>query len=295
MYMPITINGEVIPEQAVQYELDRLVRFYSEHMAPDQVRAQMDVLRERAKGQAIGAKLLMSEAQRLDLRVSEDDVDERINEMKENCGGDEGFAKQLADQGLTPEMVREGVARGRKMDILVEKITAGVKEPTEDEIQAHFDGHKDEYTRADRAQAQHILITPDSDSEADSATARSRVEELRARIEGGEDFSELATAHSSCPSGARAGGSLGWFSRGMMVSEFDEAVFDMEVGALSEIIASSFGFHVIRKLGHEEGGPASIDDAHDQVREFLRHVNRGEIISTYVNDLKTKATIEITD
>jgi len=293
--MPIIINGEAIPDQAVQYELDRLVRFYSEHMSPDKVREQMDALRARAQEQAIGAKLLMNEAQRLDIRVSKDDVQERIDEMKENCGGEEGFAKQLSDQGLNEEMVREGVERGRKMDLLVEKITAEAAEPTEAEIEAHFESHKDEYTRADRAQAQHILITAASDSDADKAAARSRIDELRAQIEGGADFSELAAAHSECPSGQRAGGSLGWFSRGMMVPEFDQAVFDMEVDTLSEVIESSFGYHIVRKLGHEEGGPASLDDAHDQVRDFLRHVHRGEVISAYVNDLKTKATIEVTD
>ncbi len=293
--MPITINGEVIPDQAVQYELDRLVRFYSEHMSPDTIREQMDALRARARDQAIGAKLLMGEAERLDIRVSKDDVQERIDEMKENCGGEDGFAKQLTDQGLTEEMVREGVMRGRKMDLLVEKITEGTAEPTEADVEAHFEAHKDEYDRADRAQAQHILITAASDSDADKAAAQSRIEELRAQIEGGTEFSELAAAHSECPSGQRAGGSLGWFSRGMMVAEFDQAVFDMEVGALSDVIESSFGYHIIKKLGHEDGGPASLDDAYDKVRDFLRHVSRGEIISAYVNDLKEKATIEITD
>ncbi len=293
--MPITVNGEVIPDQAVQYELDRLVRFYSEHMPPDKVREQIDALRDRARDQAIGAKLLMNEAQRLDIRVSKDDIDERVGEMKENCGGEDGFAKQLTDQGLTEEMVHEGVERGRRMDLLVEKITAESGEPTEAEIEAHFEGHKEEYTRADRAQAQHILVSAATDSDADKAAARSRVEELRAQIEDGADFSELAAAHSECPSGQRAGGSLGWFSRGMMVPEFDDAVFDMEVGALSEVLETQFGYHIIKKLGHEGGGPASLDDAHDQVRDFLRHVRRGEVISAYVNDLKEKATIEITD
>jgi parvulin-like peptidyl-prolyl isomerase len=264
-------------------------------MSPDNIREQMDALRARARDQAIGAKLLMGEAERLDLRVSKTDVQERIDEMKENCGGEEGFAKQLVDQGLTEEMVREGVTRGRKMDLLVEKITEGTPEPTDADIKAHFDAHKDEYNRADRAQAQHILITADSDSDADKATARSRIDELRAQVEGGAEFSELAAAHSDCPSGQRAGGSLGWFSRGMMVPEFDEAVFDMEIGALSDVIESSFGYHIIRKLGQEEGGPASLDDAHDKVRDFLRHVSRGEVISAYVNDLKEKATVEITD
>ncbi|NQU38802.1 MAG: peptidylprolyl isomerase [Lentisphaerae bacterium] len=293
--MTITVDGEAIPEEAVRFELERLVRFYSEHMSPEQIREQMDALRERARDQAIGAKLLMREAERLDFSVPESDVDERIEAMVKNSGGEAGFQTQLVQQGLTIEMVREGIKRGRKMDLLVEKIAQNVADPSEADIEAHFEAHKDEYDRADRAAAQHILIQAASDSEADRATACSRLEEIRSQILDGKDFSEMAGIHSDCPSGQRAGGSLGWFSRGMMLPEFDQVVFDMDVDELSDVVQSPAGFHIIYKMGHEPGGPASFDDAHDQVRDFLRHVSRGEVIAGYVNDLKAKCEIEVKD
>lgn len=289
---PIKINGQDIPEEAVNYELNRLVQFYSQHMAAEKIKEQMDVLRQRARQQAIGTKLLMDEAQRLDVPVPGDRIDAKYNEIVEGSGGNEAFDAMLARQGLSEALVRKSVERGLKVDILVEQVSAEVTEPTEEDIQQHFEAHQDEYAKPERAQARHILVKPASVGEADRETARSKLQEIRQQIEEGADFSDLAASHSECPSGQRGGGSLGWFGRGMMVKEFDDAVFSMEVGTLSDLVQTEFGFHLIQKVGHEAAGPADLADVNDKVRDFLRHARRGEAISAYVNELAEKAEIE---
>ncbi|NLC83160.1 MAG: hypothetical protein GX748_18455, partial [Lentisphaerae bacterium] len=71
----VKVNGQVIPQEAVQFELERLVRFYAEHGMPqDQIRAQLPELVKKATEQAVGAKLLIDEANRLDLQVGDDAV-----------------------------------------------------------------------------------------------------------------------------------------------------------------------------------------------------------------------------
>jgi peptidyl-prolyl cis-trans isomerase C len=292
--MALTVNGHPIPDAAIQFELDRLVRFYAEHMAAEQIRAQMDALRARARQQAIGARLLLDEAAALDIRVPEEDVDERIGAMIEQAGGRDAFEALLARQGYTEEAVRSSIVNGRRVDQLVDRITAGVADPGEDDIRAHFEAHGAEYARPERAQVRHILVTPSSDSKADRATAESRLEAIRARITDGADFGDEAAAHSECPSGRKTGGSLGWFARGMMVPAFDEAVFAMEAGTLSEIVETPLGFHLIEKTGAEPAGPAEFEDARDRIREFLRHVRRGEVIAAHVRDLMGQARIEDT-
>jgi len=290
--MTVTVNGEEIPEQAVLYELTRLVKFYSQHMSEAEIRKQMAALKKRARDQAIGAKLLMAEAERLDIRVPADDVEVRLRKMVAQAGGREAFEKLLEKQGLTEAAVRDGIERGRRVDLLVEKITGGVSQPTEEEMQAHFAQHAAEYSRPPRAQARHILVKPASDREEDKETARSRLQEIRSRVREGADFAEMAAAYSECPSGKKAGGSLGWFSRGMMVPELDAAVFSMGVGELSDVIETRLGYHILDKTGEEEGGPSSYEDARERVSDFLWHVKRGEAIAAYVEDLKQNAVIE---
>ena len=83
--------------------------------------------------------------------------------------------------------------------------------------------------------ASHILV-------ADSAKAH----ELRQQIVEGADFASVAQENSSCPSG-RNGGDLGVFGRGQMVKPFEDAAFDTPVGALSDVVQTQFGFHIIKR------------------------------------------------
>ncbi|MBN2302132.1 MAG: peptidylprolyl isomerase [Lentisphaerae bacterium] len=291
--MTVKVNGFEITEEAIQYELTRLVDFYCQHMPREKVMEQVEDLRKRAKDQAIGAKLLMDNADRLDIKVSEHDIEERMAKMIENAGNEEKFAKILREQGLSAEMVKMSIRKGRRVDLLVEKITQDVDDPTEEEMRAHFKSHSDEYRLPDQALVQHILIRPQSESENDRETARSRLIEIKKRIEeDGADFADMAEAYSDCPSGKKTGGSLGWVLRGSMVAEFDRAAFETEEDRVSDVISTEVGMHIVRRMAFEKGKPAAYEAVNDKVRDFLRHARRGEILAAYVNNLKNKAVIE---
>jgi len=290
--MAVKINGEVLPEEAIEYEFRRLLQFYSQYMPAEELKNQVDSLRQKAVEQAIGAKLLVDEAARLDIKVPPERVDQRINEMIEQVGGEEVFEQRLKEQGVTGEQLWKDIERGAKVDILVENITSEAPEPTLDEMQAHFEANKDQFVKSERVSASHILVKPASDSDEDRVAAEKKIEEIRQKIADGADFAELAAEHSECPSGKQSGGSLGWFQRGMMVPEFDNAVFSMEVGELSDIIETQFGFHIISKTGAEDAGEASYPDAEPKIRDILRHAKRGELLSAHVEELREKAVIE---
>ncbi|HNX36216.1 MAG TPA: peptidylprolyl isomerase [Kiritimatiellia bacterium] len=293
MQKTVKVNGQVIPQEAIQFELERLVRFYAEHgMSQDQVRAQLPALVQKATEQAIGAKLLMDEASKFDFPVSEAEIDEQVVKIVEQVGGRSAFEAALAQQKTTEAVFREQLKRGRRVDKLVEKSVVGVAEPTEADIKTHFEEHREEYSKGERVLAQHILITPDGDTQASKDEAKTKIAAIRARVLGGKTFADEAAAHSMCPSG-KEGGSLGWFSRGMMVPEFDQAVFSMSVGEVSDIIETQFGYHIIYKTDHEAAGEAELDQVREQIRDFLRHARRGEAMTAYVEELKSKAVIEM--
>ena len=289
----VTINGAALPREAMAFELQRLVKFHSGHMPQEQIQAQMPEIQKKAVEQAIGARLLMDEANRLDIPVTEADIDARIAKIEEDLEGPAELQKRLADQRIAMRQFRENIRRGAKVEILVEQITAGVPDPSEEDLRAHFDAHSDEYTRAERVLAQHILIAPQGDSEHALDEARRAIADLHAQIQSGADFSSLAAEHSHCPSGAESGGSLGWFSRGMMVPEFEAAAFGMANEELSAPIQTQFGFHLIKKLDHEPATPANFDDSRESIRDFLRHHLRGEAVAARVNELRAKAAVEI--
>jgi len=287
------VNGTEIPVSAVEYELNRLIRFYAGHgMTEEQIRAQLPVLKERAEDQAVGTALLFQEAAKLDIPVPEEEIGESLKRMEDEAGGSDRFRAILHKQGKNVVQLRAEIARGKKVDKLVEKICADAGEPTEDEAKAFFEAHRGEFGKEAQVRAQHILVTPKGRDEAAKAEARAKIEAIRARVEAGSDFAEEAAAHSDCPSGKQAGGSLGWFSRGMMVKEFDEAAFSLPVGGLSGIVETQFGYHVILKNDEQ---PASVPDfleARDRVMDLLRHDRRGKVLAAHVDELRRDARIE---
>ena len=103
---------------------------------------------------------------------------------------------------------------------------------------------------SDRIRASHILIMH-TDSERSNATrskeeARQKVDDAKAELDGGADFAEVAKAQSDCSSASR-GGDLGLFGKGAMVPEFEDAAFGLEVGGDSDVIETSFGYHIIHR------------------------------------------------
>ena len=103
---------------------------------------------------------------------------------------------------------------------------------------------------ADQVEASHILLMYDGSTRSTATRSKEEALEqitaLKAEVDGGGDFAELAAQHSDCPSGS-SGGALGRFGRGQMVKAFEDATFAMDVGDLSDVIETDFGYHIIQR------------------------------------------------
>lgn len=281
------VNGVEISGEAVQFELDRLVRFYMGHgMSMDEIKQNLPKLEEKALEQAVGAKLLLDRAQELDVPVTAADIDVEVAKVVMQVGGEENFKKALAAQGITEVAFRKELEKGAKVNKLVEQACAGVPDPTEDEVAAFYTAHKAEFVTPPQVLCQHILVKGSDDAALD------KIKAIRERIvSGGADFAEEAKKNSDCPSG-QEGGSLGWFGRGMMVPEFDKVAFEMKKGEVSGVVSTQFGYHIIYKADEKGGGEQTLVDVHDQVKDLLRHESRGRAMDSFVAELRANAKIE---
>ena len=114
------VNGYEISAEAVNFELDRLARFYMSHgMTAEELRRNLPKLEAKALEQAIGAKLLLDQAQRLDLPVTAKDVDAEVARVVQQVGGEENYKKALAAQGITEEAFRRELEKGARVNMLV--------------------------------------------------------------------------------------------------------------------------------------------------------------------------------
>ena len=142
------VNGVPIPREAVQFELDRLVKFYASHgVGADEIKSNLEKLLERAQEQAIGFKLLLDRAEQLEIPVPAAQVDAQIEKIVKEIGGRESFEKALSAQNIDEARLRKDLERSCRVDCLVAQACTGVAEPTEDDVAAYYEAHSEEFAK----------------------------------------------------------------------------------------------------------------------------------------------------
>jgi peptidyl-prolyl cis-trans isomerase D len=136
-----------------------------------------------------------------------------------------------------------------------------------DELKAYYDQHVDEFLEGEQASARHILIrvAPDA-TELERGEAELRANGVAKIAQGGADFTALAAEHSEDPGSKDNGGDLGWFGRGQMVSEFENAVFSAKPGDIIGPIRSQFGYHIIKVEGFQPEHQRPFDEVQELIR-----------------------------
>ena len=203
----------------------------------------------------VNDRLVIAQASRLGIDVPFSDVEAEVNkaieENRETLGGDDAFNAQLAAEGLTLDDLKKMYRVQIKNRMLVERVLRRDMErqrgePTDEELRALFEERKAELPpRPEVAHLQTIFIGFETSSGA-ANTSRTKIEGLRARIEGGEDFAEVAKKESEDPSGA-LGGDLGFLHpKDLREPAFANAVGSLKVGELSQPVLTVYGYHLIQ-------------------------------------------------
>jgi peptidyl-prolyl cis-trans isomerase D len=139
-------------------------------------------------------------------------------------------------------------------------------------VREAYDERSDEYDRPEQVSARHILIQLPEDADAETeAAAREKMDAIVERIREGADFVDLALEVSEDPGSKDQGGDLGFFPRGRMVPPFEEAAFSLEIGAISEVIRTTHGLHLIRVEERQAAMVVPFEEARDEIaRDLIR-------------------------
>ncbi len=140
----------------------------------------------------------------------------------------------------------------------------------ENQIQDYYAAHQQDFTSPEEVHARHILIRPKTQDDAGWQDAQKRAREVHAKaIAPGADFAALAKQYSEDPGSQTSGGDLGWFPRGRMVKEFEDAAFAMKPGEVSPPVKSQFGYHILKLEGRRPGGVKPLAEVHDEIKGKL--------------------------
>jgi len=147
---------------------------------------------------------------------------------------------------------------------------------TDQDLQAYYDQHRDEYRVPDQVKVRHILIkTPlpapgAKEDEKAIADARAKAEAILKELKAGGDFAKFAEKNSDDPGSAKNGGELGWIGRGRTVPEFEKAAFSLPKGQTSDLVKSSYGFHIINVEDKQDAHVKSLAEVKGEIGEKVK-------------------------
>lgn len=189
------------------------------------------------------------------IEIEASEIEEKYADYMERIKDQTEANEFFAEHGIDEVFIKEQIKTDLYMNKFYENLSKEL-DLSEEKLKEYYEQNKEEY-RNIQVKASHILV--DKEEEA---------RDILNKIKGGQDFSELAKEFSKDPGSAPQGGDLGFFSKDMMVPEFDEAAFNLQPGEISEPIKTTYGYHII-KVFDKIDELSSFEDVKEEIRTLL--------------------------
>ena len=297
------VGDSVILKTDLDERVFRLLAARGQTMPEDP--AVLDRLYREALEGAINELLVIQAAARDSITVEDSEVtrlvDREIARQRQALGGELAFTQAIRETGMTLNEYREELAvqirRQRMIDAYISSLQRERRPPpvTEAEAREFFESQRQNLgQRPATISFEQVVVRP-RPTEAAREAARAEAEEILEQLRKGADFQELARRYTDEPGGRERAGDLGWFRMGQMVPEFERAAFSLPPGAISNVVETSFGFHII-KVERVKGGerharhiliiPEMTEEDYARTQEIAREVaqrmREGEPIDSLV-------------
>jgi len=230
-------------------------------------------------------KLLLREAEALNIQISDEEVDSLITERYIRDGGKERFMSWLKNNNIEYETVRNDTRDGIMIEKYVDSALAKDFEVTEDELMKSY--QQDKF-----ASVRHILLKTQGLDDSSKVAKYKEMEAILERATAGEDFAALANEYSEDPGSGKNGGLYENFTRGKMVKPFEDASFGVPVGEISDIVETTYGYHIIKVIERKpEEKP--FEDVKDNMKTKLEQEKRNQVYDDNLEKLKKKANFKV--
>jgi peptidyl-prolyl cis-trans isomerase C len=241
--------------------------------------ADLKDLKEAYLDQVIERKILVQEARRSGMKISQEELDQAISEIMKDYPG-EGFGEKLGVRGMTLDEWKVRLEEKLLAEKMIRSVHHYGGEIDEKEALQYYETHLASFQVPQKVRARQIVV----------ADGEEAIQILK-RLKKGENFEKIAMEKSLGPEKAN-GGDLGFFSRGERPTEFDY-VFTMEVGAISEVIKSPYGYHIFRLEKKNEARQIPFEEAKLGILQELGQKKGEEEYQRWLKGLKRKVKVKI--
>ena len=285
--MTLIVNGEKIEESAIKQEFERLRPHYEQAFKDQKPEQQKAQLLDWSKENVIEMTLIKQDAKKNGDPVPEDIVESALAKIKEQYADQEQFYKDFdaKDDGKIKEAIKMQMRVERRLEDICKDLT----EPSQEAISQYYEENKEQLKSPEQIRVGHIVkhISWQTDEEAAQNVIRKAQDELKK----GAVFETLAQKYSDCPEN---GGDLGYITRGQMAEEFEDVVFNLDVGRTSNVFRTRFGFHIAKVYDRKPPVLPDLKEVKDHIVDALKEKMKSKAIDAFIDKLKSKAKIEET-
>jgi len=284
------VNDEVITQRDVDQLLGVLYAQFSQEFTGDELLKKMEDVKKDILNQIIEDKLVLSRAKELGIKVTESEINERLESVKQGFPSEKEFYKTLETQGVTVANLKDRYRDQVMMKKLVDYEVKSRVSVLPSEISEYYEKNRDKFKKPDKYRVKNILIKAKDDVGLE--LAKVEADNIYSRIKEGVDFDGLAKEFSQGPNAA-GGGDMGYIEPGQMLEVLDKAIFSLKKGEFSEPVKSEIGYHIFKVEDIKYGQHFSLEAVQKDIQMLLFQNKFKAMIAEWLADLKKKAYISI--
>ncbi len=253
-------------------------------------------IRRTALDRLIEKKLTEQKIRELNIRVSEEEIRQAIDDVRKqnNIPSQEALIAALAGQGLSFDQYRAQLQEQlEKLKLVSMEVRAKVQ-VGETEMRSYYAANLDKYTDEESFRARHIFFkTGEKATPEEIQRSKTTALEVLADAKGGKDFAELAKKFSEDTAARKDGGDLGSFKKGDMQAELEKTILSLKPGEVSDLVTTPIGFHIIKLEARVAGATKPFESVKVEIEEIIYRKKSEERFSQWAKELRAKASVEI--
>jgi len=256
------------------------------------------LLEQQILDQLINVQLLLSRATDADKAAGKAAAEKRFADVKTRLGSDEALKRQLTLMGATQDEVLQKWTEALTAEAALKR--ALKINITDADARKYYDENPAKFEMPEMVRASHILLTTRDPatgmelSEDRKAAKYKQMQDLLKRARAGEDFATLAKEYSEDPGSKEKGGEYK-FPRGQMVPEFEAAAFSLKTNQVSDIVTTSYGYHIIKLSEKIPAQKVDFAKAESDIKDGLTAQAMQKQFPTYIKEVRKEAGVEILD
>ena len=284
------VNDEVITQSELEESMLPFVADYKIRYGEEELQEKIDEARADALNRLIEEKLILQEARRRGIIIDEEEVEERLEDVKARFKTEDNFKSALEESGISLSKLRQRYGEQIMMKTMVSGLINARVHVSPTEVAAYYYAHPEDFTIPETVRFKVLLLKPVPSRNMQQT--ESLALKLLDRVRSGEDFDALVKQYSKGPN-VDKGGDMGYMPAEAIVLEVREEIAKLEPGEISGLVMTSAGYNIIKLIDRKTTGTQELSQVQDLIRERLFQREAELTLREFVNQLKEDAYIEI--